>query len=40
LNVGYVTDKNVTVYGTVVDGGSIAITAASTLKGYVLYVVD
>jgi hypothetical protein len=40
LNVGYVTDKNVTVYGTVVDGGTIAITAASTLKGYVLYVVD
>jgi len=39
-NAGYLTEKNVTVTATFVDSGSIAITAASTLKGYVLYVVD
>lgn len=39
-NAGYLTEKNVTVTATFIDSGSIAITAASTLKGYVQYVVD
>lgn len=40
LNTLYVTEKNVTLYGTIVDLGSYALTASSVLKGYVQYVVD
>lgn len=38
--IGYITEKKVLVYATVVDAGSIAITANTSFSGYVLYVVD
>jgi len=39
-NVGYVTKKAVSVYATVVDGGSISVAADKDLNGYVLYAFD
>lgn len=40
LNIGYLTKKNVTVYGTIVNAGSISIDTSKNFSGYVQYVVD
>jgi hypothetical protein len=37
---GYVTTKAVTVKGTIVDGGTISVSADKDMNGYVEYVVD